>query len=273
MQYKIKKNKLIGGAIVLLLLISSGCYTGLLCFLENHAHRSPENRLPTPEPVIRLTVGNGTTIAAWYTPAASPENYTFLYSYGTLEQLAWKTEFLAEFVRRGYGIMGYDYEGFGSSAGTPSLSATLRDGEAAYRYLTEEAKVPPEKIITVGFSMGSAPSAYIASKYPVAGTVLISGFASILQVGVPGEHWPGDKLKVCEYLAARPVPVLLIHGTADAVVPYRNAELNYSRAAGRKRLVSLPDTDHHHDYIFGAMSHDRFFTLLQEFFPTADKKE
>lgn|GEM_PF-3491187 len=83
-------------------------YLLMLRYFETGLLRPQQSRRPTPEPSIRIDVGDGKKIAAIYLPAPDPEAKTILYSYGNLENLEGKLELLGEFHRRGYGVIGYD---------------------------------------------------------------------------------------------------------------------------------------------------------------------
>lgn len=104
---------------------------------------------------------------------------------------------LAEYQRHGYSAAGYDYEGYGASAGKPSSAAACRDIEAVYHYLTGEKGISPAEIVVIGFSVGSGPACYLAEKYPVGALVLEAPFASAFQVVLPFGGLPGDRFPEC----------------------------------------------------------------------------
>ncbi len=249
--------------LVLLCVLVAG-YILMLRFFETGILKSQQSRRPSPEPSIRIDVGNGKKIAARYLPAPNPEADTVLYNYGNLENLEGKLELLDEFHRRGYGVIGYDYEGFGSSDGEASLTAALRDADAVYRYLTRTRGIAPGRIIAVGFSMGSGPACYLGNRYPLAGIVLEGGLASVLQVIIPWSGWPGDLYPNSTWLSQSKVPVLIFHGTDDKVIPYRNAEKNCREAAGRKQLVQVPGAGH--QTILKTLGKERYFQIFADFF-------
>ncbi|MBO7742007.1 MAG: hypothetical protein J6S21_05580, partial [Victivallales bacterium] len=157
-------------------------------------------------------------------------------------------------------------EGFGSSDGLPRLANTLRDIEAVYQFLTGECGIAPAQIIALGYSMGTGPSAYLGARHPIGGVVLLAGFASLMQVKSHYSFWPGNKLPVCRWLAASDVPVILIHGTDDEVVPYRNAEYNLAAARGRKELITLPGVTHWLGDILEGVGAKRFFEIIEATF-------
>lgn len=241
-------------------------YILMLRYFETGILRPQQSPHPSPEPSIRIDAGNGKKIAAFYLPAPNPEADTILYNYGNLENLEGKLELLREFHRHGYGAIGYDYEGFGSSEGEASLTAALRDADAVYRYLTRTRGIAPNRIIAVGFSMGSGPACYLGRRYPLAGIVLEGGLASVLQVMIPWSGWPGDRYPNSTWLSQSEVPVLIFHGTEDRVIPYRDAETNYRQAAGRKQLVPVPGAGH--QTILKTLGTERYFQIFADFFQT-----
>ena len=254
-------------AVAILILLVSGAYLYLLHVLENGILR-PQPSKPEPSwPMLRIPVGENRTIAACYRPPLSDSGYTILFSYGSLEDLAGKQTFLDICHRYGYGVIGYDYEGFGSSEGRASLTAALRDVEAVYEYMTTSHGVRPERIIAMGFSMGSGPSSYLGWRHPIAGVVLLGGFASVMQIISPFGGWPGDFMTNSKWFSERDIPLLLFHGTEDQVIPFRNAETNYAAAIGRKRLVPVSGAGHLQSELLEQLGVNRFFQILQEFFP------
>lgn len=83
-------------------------------------------------------------------------------------------------------VLTFDYRGFGRSPGTPSERGVTLDAIAAVEWATEVAKVPPERIILFGQSMGSvvntAVAEYFAHQDPpiiFAGHVLVASFVDI----------------------------------------------------------------------------------------------
>lgn len=264
-RFRLLKRILLGFSVVVLILFISA-YLLLLHILETRTLWAPKDRRPTPEPAARIQAAEGINIACTWLPPRKKGSKVFLYSYGTGCQLNGSMSFAREFTRRGYGFLGYDYEGFGSSDGRPTLTATIRDVEAAYNYLTTECGIEPEQIIAIGYSMGTGPSAYLAATHPIGGCVLLAGFASIFQVKSRYGFWPGNKLQVSSWLKEAQCPVLLIHGTEDQVVPYRNAEINYNAIKGKKELITLPGVNHWLGDILEGVGAKRFFEIIEATF-------
>lgn len=223
-------------------------------------------RIMFPSPHTGVRVGNltldsgGAVLDALWIKAENPRA-TVLYSHGNNEHLFLIRQWVDEFARRGYNILAYDYAGYGGSSGKAGEKQACRDIETAYRFLTEKEKIPPGEIIVAGFSVGGGPSTYLASKYPVRGLVLAAPFASAIQVVFPFSL-PGNRFRNAARLKESNIPVLIFHGTADRIIPYRNGQKIFEQAAGRKKLVTVPGADHNDLFDFLG---DRFWTELDEF--------
>ena len=224
---------------------------------------------PSPSTGVRvgnltLNSGNAVLDALWLKKENAP--FTVLYSHGNGEQLAWIRNWVEEFPRHGYNILAYDYAGYGGSTGKAGEKQASMDIETAYRYLIEKEKIPPEQILVIGFSVGTGPSSYLASKYPVKGLVLAAPFASAIQVLLPFSL-PGDRFPNAKLLSRTPAPVQIFHGTADSIIPFRNGRKIFDSAIGRKKFISVPGADHND--LFDQLK-ETFWTELENFISAPD---
>ncbi|MBQ9087545.1 MAG: alpha/beta hydrolase [Lentisphaeria bacterium] len=166
-----------------------------------------------------------------------------LYSHGNGEILAWVKPLLERFIARGYGVMAYDYAGYGNSTGVPGEVQAYKDIDAAYRYLVDKENIQPGDIVVMGFSVGSGPSCYLAAREKVKALVIVSGFASAAQVVLPFSV-PFDKFPNAERLKKCRVPLLIFHGKNDKVVPIRNGEKLFESSAAPVRKFYREDAGH-----------------------------
>lgn len=204
---------------------------------------------------------------AFYAPPAHPAKPVILYSHGNGESLQYMHPAPEAFIRRGYGVMVYDYAGYGASTGRAGEKQAYSDITAAYNYLREKRSIPAEKILPVGFSVGSGPSTYLAATQEVPGLVLCAPFASAIQVVFPFSL-PGDRFPNGERLASKPVKLLLFHGRKDRIVPYRNSLTIRKKAAGPVRFISHNQAGHNDLH---SMLGERFWQELDLFWKNLEK--
>jgi len=115
---------------------------------------------------IRLFTSDGLSLHGWYVPVspihAQPRG-TVLFLHGNAGNISHRIDSLQMFHRLGYSALIFDYRGYGNSGGTPSEQGTYRDAEAAWRYLTEQRRIPSCRIVLFGESLGGAVGAWLAA--------------------------------------------------------------------------------------------------------------
>ncbi|MBQ7207071.1 MAG: alpha/beta hydrolase [Lentisphaeria bacterium] len=225
------------GAVLIAALLLAGSWNALVdkvMFPSPHTGRRTGN----------LTLRSGAAeLDAFWLPGR-PGGPVILYSHGNGEILSGIHGLLSEYARRGYGVLGYDYAGYGGSTGKAGEEQACRDIDAAYAFLTRTKGIPPERITLVGFSIGCGPSCYAAEKYPVRAVVLLAPFASALQTVFPFPL-PFDRFPNARRMSATRRPLLVFHGRKDRIIPFRNGEKVYAMAAGTpKKFIPLDDTGH-----------------------------
>jgi len=212
-----------------------------------------------------IPTSNHQTIATRYLkhPTAS---YTLLMSHGNGEDLGEIQETMERFRDLGLNVFAYDYRGYGKSQGSASVSNVYEDIEAAYRYLTQTLSVPADRILLYGRSVGGGPSTYLASRHPVAGMILESTFISTFRVIIPIQILPYEKFPNQYHLRQTHVPVLIIHGTDDRVIPYWHSQVLYESIPGPKQLLTVEGADHNDVALVAGKNYNRTIEQwLQQF--------
>ncbi len=208
-------------------------------------------------------LANNFKLDAFYHPPLDNKTPVILFSHGNGDTLSGLKDFIAGFIRRGYGIMCYDYAGYGASEGSPGEIQSYADIKSAYDYLTQTAGIAPERIVVLGFSVGTGPSAYLAVTEKVGTLVLAAPFASAIEVKLPFPL-PGNRFCTADRVSKSSVPLLLFHGGKDSVIPFRNAEKIFRMARGIKKFVALPEADHNIIDEAGPLFWNELAIFLQE---------
>ncbi|HLO84369.1 MAG TPA: alpha/beta hydrolase [Nostocaceae cyanobacterium] len=211
--------------------------------------------------IIKLPSADNTKISAIYLPN-SEARYTILYAHGNAEDLGDIQEVLEKLRKWGFSVFAYDYRGYGTSEGTPNESHAYQDIETAYNYLTQNLRIPPEKIIVLGRSVGGGSAVDLASKKPVAGLIMESAFTSAFRVVVPVPILPFDKFTNLEKIKKVKCPVLVLHGRLDDTIPFSHGEKLFA-AAPLPKLALWVDEANHNDLIW--VAGDKYREKLQEF--------
>ncbi len=225
-------------ATLYLLLILAGIFVSdALLFV----HSAPTYR--DSSTIIKLTTADGKKISTIYLPNPAAK-FTILYSHGNGGDLGAYTPLLRSFQQKGFSVFSYDYHGFGTSEGVPSERTTYLDVDAAYAYLTRQLHIPPQRIIAFGRSLGGGSTAYLAAHRPVAGVIMESTFTSAFRVVTQVPLLPFDKFDNIDNIKHVHCPVLVIHGTADRTIAFRQGVALYNAAPEPKRCLWVKGADH-----------------------------
>jgi abhydrolase domain-containing protein 17 len=194
-------------------------------------------------PITSIPV-DGATLAALYLPNPAAR-YTILYSHGNAEDLGYVAPQLQQLHDAGFAVLGYDYRGYGTSTGgPPTTRKATEDAAAAYDYAVRVLGIPPERIVLFGFSVGSGPTMELAALRPVAGVILQSPFKSAFTVVTVVPILPFDRFPNLKHIRQLRAPVLIIHGTRDAIIPFRHGIQLYDAAPGPKQHLWVEGADH-----------------------------
>ena len=115
--------------------------------------------------------------------------------------------------------------GYGLSEGKPSEEGCYEAVEAVYDYVVNQLDRDPEKIIMWGRSLGTGPSLYLASRRKVGGLILKLLFLSAFRSATGITMLPWDRFRNVDHTGAVNCSSLVIHGTLDEVVPFRQGSV------------------------------------------------
>lgn len=197
---------------------------------------------------------DGTSLFGWYV-RASDSPAVLLWCHGNAGNILHRLENLVLLHRIGLSVFLFDYRGYGRSGGTPSEEGLYLDALAAYDCLITTKRVPPERIILFGRSLGAAVAGTLASRRPAAGLILESAFPSIEALarlhywGLPAHWFVQAKYNLADRLREIHRPVLVIHGDRDSIVPLQMGRMVFAAAHPPKDLYIVTGADHN-DLVF-----------------------
>lgn len=206
---------------------------------------------------VELRAADGTRLSAWWLAAQGPARGTVYFLHGNAENVSTHIASVYWLPAAGYQVLLLDYRGYGKSAGEPSIPAVFEDIRAGFDWLAQEPTAQGKPLFLLGQSLGAALGGYLAGSEPairqaLAGVILDAGFARYSWIAREAAastwltwplQWPAawsmpdgyDLLDRVGHIS--PVPLLLIHGTQDEVVPYRHVEALYAAAQPPRFLL------------------------------------
>jgi uncharacterized protein len=198
---------------------------------------------------VVLHTDDGLDLTAWWAPATGPaRDRTVLVAPGNGGSRLLRVPLARALAAEGFDVLLVEYRGYGGNPGSPTEEGLAADVAAAYRYLVEERRVPPDRLVLFGESLGGAPLTLLATERPVGGLVLRSPFTSLADVGVraypflPVRALLRDRFPLLEHVRSVRAPVAVVAGEADEIVPAEQSRA-VAQAAGAS-YVELPGVRH-----------------------------
>jgi uncharacterized protein len=242
-----------------------GVVIAVLWALQRHLTYFPDaTRVPPAADVIAgarditLHTSDGLELGAWFVPAEPTESsgMAVLVVPGNAGNRAARAGLATELAERGLDVLLMDYRGYGGNPGTPSEDGLAADADAASAALLELG-YPPQRTIYFGESLGSGVVAALQARRPPAGIVLRSPFTDLADVGA--HHYPWlpvralirDRFPVVDHLRDSQVPVTVVYGLDDSVVPSDLSARVADHAPALVERVVLTDADHNDPVMFG----------------------
>jgi hypothetical protein len=242
-------------------LAASGC-TG--AFFQPHRMlvQTPD-RVGVRYESLVLRAADGIELSAWFMPATGKPRATVLFLHGNAENISTHFMNVAWMPAEGFHVLALDYRGYGGSQGKPSLPGAQLDIDAALAALLARPDVDAQRIVLFGQSLGGALAIHYgargARRGAVRAVIADSAFADYRTIAseklaASVLTWPfqwlpaivvdNDYSPLASVGAVSPLPLLLIHGEADTVVPPHHAQRLYEAARQPKELWLLPGTGH-----------------------------
>lgn len=215
---------------------------------------------------LNFAVPGGETLVAWHSKAA-PGKPTILYFHGQAGNLARRSERVRRYRAAGVGFLILAYRGFSGSTGKPSERANVADGAFAYDWLVASG-VESADIVIYGESLGTGVAAQVAAQRSISGIVLDSPFTALTDLAasrhpmLPVRRFIFDRYETLAHAAKITVPVLVLHGEDDPIVPLTMGKQVFEAMPGPKRMITYAGGRHLDHGKFG--SFDAVLRFLNE---------
>jgi hypothetical protein len=232
--------------------------------------RSPDRFVPFPENERPLTPGalgidyrevwlragpNRTLVHGWWLPNGRNLQAVLLLP-GTGRSKAGLVHVAAAMHAAGAAVLMIDYRGLGRSDRGPLTEASMfADAEAAWHELRWHQPEGGRRVV-YGHSLGAAAALELAARYPDVEGVVVEGaptsLRALLRDSWAAALYPVDRMLDGRFDAAAKVrrlnvPLLVIHGKRDPIVPHAMALELYLRAPGGRKALLLVDGAAHAD--------------------------
>ncbi len=202
---------------------------------------------------VEFASADGTKLHGWFLPARGSARGTVVFSHGNAGSLGHHLGFAMWMVEAGYQVFMYDYRGFGKSGGGVDRRGMIHDVRAAFDYVSARADVDSNKLVSYGHSLGGAKSITALAENPVEGlrAVIVDGAFSSYQGmakiigGQLGANLVTDEWAPKDFVGKLPpVPLLVVHGAEDEVVPISHGRELFEAAKQPKTIFEVKNGRH-----------------------------
>ena len=152
-------------------------------------------------------------------------------------------------MRHGFSVLAIDYRGYGASTGRPSERGLYRDVDATLEraWTLFDGHAP---VVYWGRSLGATMAAYAATVRAPQGLILESGFPdarAVIRSSPPLlllSLFASYRFATARHLQSVDVPILVMHGDRDSVIPYALGRTLFEGIRGPKTFVTIAGGDH-----------------------------
>lgn len=206
---------------------------------------------------VRIPSGSGTErgeLDGWWIPSEQANAPVLLYFHGNSHNISHShdVENVTRIHSLGYNLLMVDYRGYGkSTGGAPSEAKMYEDAEAAWNYLIKQRACLPGRTFIYGHSLGGAVAIDLAVRHPeAAGVIEEASFTNMQAMGeieygyLPVGLLLGERFDTLQKIPRLKIPLLVIHGTWDKIVPYQMAQQLFDAAQSPKILKIIEGGEH-----------------------------
>ena len=208
---------------------------------------------PTEIEKVKITTKDKINLIGWFHNKNLENSKTILFFHGNAGSLENRTYKLNHLKSLNLNFLIIAWRGFSGNKGKPNEMGLYEDAASAIKWLKTKG-IEEKNIILYGESLGTGVVVEIAQNKNYAGVILESPFTSMVNIGK--KHYPffpvsfllKDKFESYKKMANISVPVLVIHGKVDKIVPYVMGKKMYELANEPKFFYSQEYGDHMVDY-------------------------
>ena len=256
-----------------------GIFIALLYFGQRSLLYHPDQTVPQPanygvgemQP-IRLPIGDGLELLAWWRPALTEEAPVIAYFHGNAGHIGNRADKVRAYLDAGYGVLLLSYRYNAGTGGSPSERALILDAVKALEFLKSE-NIPDSRIVLYGESLGSGIAVQMAVTHDVGALVLEAPYSSMPDLAqhhywyAPSRWLVRDRFDSVLRISAVGTPLLIVHGDQDTVIPVKYARRLFDAATEPKTFHLLTGARHNNLLDYGLP--DVVLDFLKKRFPAS----
>ena len=221
----------------------------LLRWFERKNLYFPTRRIEiTPEDVglhyedVYFETEDGLKLHGWFIPSNSKR--VLIFCHGNGGNISHRIELISILHNIGLNVFIFDYRGYGKNPGITTEKGTILDALGAYEYI-RKLETEPECIILYGRSLGANIAIELASMVDAGILISEGGFTSVMDVAkdIYRVRPPGfliyNKYNALDKISRVTIPILIIHGRDDELIPLMHGVILYEEANEPKEFFEI----------------------------------
>ena len=262
MNFLFKNNLIKMNFFVLILLIFVLAYSLVLVstyiFQRNLLYHPSENnyfgdKIVVSIEKVKIKTKDNIELLSWYHNKNLNNYKTILFLHGNAGSLENRIHKINHFKDVKVNFLIVAWRGFSGNKGKPTEEGLYEDARSAIRWLKSKG-VKENNIIIYGESLGTGVATEIAQNKNFAGIILESPFTSMVDAGknkypyLPVRLLLKDKYESNKKLKNINIPILIMHGKVDNIVPFNMGKKMYELANNPKYYYFSEYDDHMMEY-------------------------
>lgn len=197
---------------------------------------------------ISVRTADGIDLKSWYAPATS-NPITIVFFHGNADSLYGASPVADPYIAAGYGFLLTEYRGYSGLPGSPTEAGLYDDARANLNWLLAQG-VESRHIVLFGHSLGTGVAAQMAEEFHAGGLMLLAPCLSIPKLArvhfpfFPAQWLALDRFDNEKKIGDIHVPVLIVNGAKDEIVPPSQGRKLFALANQPKEFHSLADRGH-----------------------------
>ncbi len=226
----------------------------LFIFQRNLMYHPDENnysgdKLEVDIKKVKINTSDGLDLLGWFHKKNLKRFKTIIYFHGNAGKLENRIHKLNHFKDMDVNFLIIAWRGFSGNDGKPSEESLYIDGNSAIKWL-KNLGLSEKDIIIYGESLGTGVATEIAKSNDFAGLVLETPFTSMIEAAknfypyIPVRILLRDKYENDKKIKNINIPVFVMHGEADQIVPFWMGKKIYEMANQPKYSYFTKYDDH-----------------------------
>ncbi len=200
--------------------------------------------------------GKNDPLTSWWRPPSDAAQPVIIHFHGNGGALAGRAEIYAQLAKSGAGVLAVGYPGYGGNPGSPNEEDFYEAAQRNYNWLIARG-YPADRIVIAGQSLGSGPALWLAAHNAGAGLVLEAPYTALTDIAArqmpifPARLVVNDKFDNLSRVADIDMPLVLIHGRRDALIPFEMGQTLFDAAKSPKCAFPIAEADHNDLWQYG----------------------